>query len=130
MPFPCGPLTLTSPAGKPTLIVAREFCWLSVKGSPTITVAEGYETDGASIPRLFWRLIGGPFGKYREAAVIHDWLYSENLDHEYTRKQADGWFYEIMGELGVKQWRRWCMWKGVRVGGWLPWRRYRQASGP
>lgn len=29
--------------------------------------------DGASIPRAFWSLIGGPFeGKYRNASVVHD----------------------------------------------------------
>lgn len=125
MPFPCGHLQLTSEPGSPTLIVGKEFCWLSRTGVPSITVHKGYETDGASIPRFFWRLIGGPFGQYREAAVVHDWLYSEHQAHTFTRKQADAWFYEIMGELGVKQWRRWCMWRGVRAGGWLPWRRYR-----
>jgi hypothetical protein len=33
----------------------------------------GSVVDGASIPRLAWSLIGGPFeGKYRNASVIHD----------------------------------------------------------
>jgi Protein of unknown function (DUF1353) len=37
------------------------------------TAAEGRETDGASIPQIFWSVIGGPYeGKYRKAAVIHD----------------------------------------------------------
>ena len=30
--------------------------------------------DGASIPRIFWPLIGSPWtGTYRDASVIHDW---------------------------------------------------------
>jgi hypothetical protein len=30
--------------------------------------------DGASIPPIFWTLIGGPFeGKYRNASVVHDY---------------------------------------------------------
>lgn len=30
--------------------------------------------DGASIPRVFWSLIGGPFeGLYRDASIIHDY---------------------------------------------------------
>lgn len=34
---------------------------------------QGWIVDGASIPRLAWSIIGGPFeGKYREASVIHD----------------------------------------------------------
>ena len=29
--------------------------------------------DGASIPRAFWTIIGGPFeGKYRAASIVHD----------------------------------------------------------
>jgi hypothetical protein len=32
---------------------------------------EGFVTDGASIPRVFWSIVGGPFeGPYRSAAVI------------------------------------------------------------
>lgn len=36
-------------------------------------VPEGAWLDGASIPRPFWSIIGGPYeGKFREASVIHD----------------------------------------------------------
>lgn len=31
--------------------------------------------DGASIPRVFWSLIGGPFeGSYRNASIVHDYF--------------------------------------------------------
>lgn len=34
---------------------------------------KGFITDGASIPRIAWSIIGGPFeGQYRKAAIIHD----------------------------------------------------------
>jgi hypothetical protein len=34
----------------------------------------GARIDGASIPRVFWSLVGGPFeGKYRDASVVHDY---------------------------------------------------------
>src|SRR5437879_3778914 len=33
----------------------------------------GLITDGASIPKPFWGIIGGPFeGLFREAAIVHD----------------------------------------------------------
>ncbi|WDH32407.1 DUF1353 domain-containing protein [Pseudomonas chlororaphis] len=36
-------------------------------------VPVGAWLDGASIPRIFWSIIGGPFeGKYRTASIIHD----------------------------------------------------------
>ncbi len=42
----------------------RETVWLSPKGS---------KINGASIPKVLWSVVGGPFeGKYRKASVIHD----------------------------------------------------------
>lgn len=36
-------------------------------------VPAGVELDGASIPRILWSLIGGPFeGRYRNASIVHD----------------------------------------------------------
>ncbi len=36
-------------------------------------VPKGEEVDGASIPKLFWSFIGGPFeGNYLYASVVHD----------------------------------------------------------
>lgn len=36
-------------------------------------VEAGVVVDGASVPRAFWSLIGGPFeGRYRNASIIHD----------------------------------------------------------
>lgn len=36
-------------------------------------VPAGSQLDGASIPRPFWSIIGGPFeGKYRNASIVHD----------------------------------------------------------
>lgn len=37
------------------------------------TVPVGAWLDGASIPRAFWTLIGGPYeGNYREPSIVHD----------------------------------------------------------
>lgn len=36
---------------------------------------EGWEIDGASIPKIFWNLVGPPFvGDYRRASVLHDYF--------------------------------------------------------
>lgn len=43
------------------------------KGGERWPVEAGVIVDGASIPRAFWTLIGGPFeGLYRNASIIHD----------------------------------------------------------
>jgi hypothetical protein len=59
----------------------------------------GSVVDGASIPRVLWSLMGGPFeGKYRNASVLHDVAYDQK-----TRpwKQCDRMFYNAMRCSGV-----------------------------
>ena len=79
-----------------------------------IVVPAGYRTDFASIPRIMWRIIGSPAsGKYREAAVIHDWLCDEAF-HSVDSDTAADIFNEAMVDLGVSVWRRWMMVKAVK----------------
>lgn len=45
-------------------------------------VPAGIRVDGASIPSVFWSLIGAPYtGKYREASVIHDYYCETKSRH-------------------------------------------------
>jgi Protein of unknown function (DUF1353) len=71
----------------------------------------GTETDGASIPKIFWSVIGGPFeGRYRNAAIIHD-RYCDTR----TRKWQDTheMFYAAMLASGVGPKTAWLMYKAV-----------------
>jgi uncharacterized protein DUF1353 len=59
----------------------------------------GSKINGASIPRAFWSLVGGPFdGKYRAASVLHDVAYEQQ-----TRpwQQVDRMFYNALRCSGV-----------------------------
>ncbi len=59
----------------------------------------GSRMDGASIPRAFWSIIGGPFeGKYRNASVLHDVAYDEQ---KRTPAEVDRMFYNAMRCSGV-----------------------------
>ena len=75
-----------------------------------ITVPQGFMTDFASIPRIFWNILA-PTGKHGKAAVIHDWLYRS---HSCSRKKAYNIFYEAMCVLGVSWWKRALMYRAVR----------------
>lgn len=45
-------------------------------------VPSGARIDGASIPSVFWSIIGAPYtGKYREASVIHDYYCAKKSRH-------------------------------------------------
>lgn len=59
----------------------------------------GSKVDGASIPRAFWGMIGGPFeGKYRNASVLHDVAYERQ---DRSPQEADLMFYNAMRCSGV-----------------------------
>ena len=73
-------------------------------------------TDFASVPRPFWWLIPR-YGRYTEAAVLHDYLCNLANDDKFSRCDADGIFRRVLRELGVGYVRRRLMWAAVRWGG-------------
>ncbi|MFC7515109.1 DUF1353 domain-containing protein [Herbaspirillum sp. GCM10030257] len=82
-------------------------------------VPAGFETDLASVPRLplAYMLFGGVGDA---AAVVHDYLYTTQ---KVSRKMADNVLAEAMKVSGVAGWRRGPMWFGVRMFGWLHWKK-------
>jgi hypothetical protein len=71
----------------------------------------GAVVDGASIPRVAWTLIGGPFeGQYRESSVIHDVACSEKKE---TWERVHEVFYEGMIASGVSEARASVMYGAV-----------------
>ena len=84
-----------------------------------ITVPVGFETDFASVPRPFWAILP-KWGKYGNAAVIHDWLYWEQ---GRPRPAADAVLLEGMVVLGVSAVVRQTIYTAVRLFGWLAWYR-------
>jgi hypothetical protein len=82
----------------------------SVLKEPIITIPAGYESDGASVPRVFWSLFP-PSGQYTAAAVVHDWL----CDTRTTSwREAHEVFDEAMRDLNVPGRKRRPMYWAVR----------------
>jgi len=84
-----------------------------------IKVPEGFETDFASIPKIFlpimkWR------DKFNKASVIHDWLYHTR---QFDRKTADKIFLEAMAVLKIHPIKRYTFYYTVRIFGWIRWRK-------
>ena len=108
---------------RPFRIVNAFHYEIGSKGSGRIIeVAAGFETDGASVPRVFWPVIDR-LGRHAKAAVLHDWLYAEK---PFSRREADAVFLEAMDVLDVVWWRRYTMWAAVRLFGWRAWRKDRK----
>lgn len=107
------------------LKIVYEYFQIYLPEFGTLEVPSGFRTDGASIPRFFWTLIGGPFGPYVDAAVVHDYFYA-TPDYDYTREEVDWMFYRIMQDIGISNVRAKLMYWAVRVGGRFGWNRARK----
>lgn len=83
-----------------------------------IRVKSGFVTDGASIPRIAWRVIDHPWAKFLPAAVIHDALYQSE---HFERETADRCFRDLMECLGVGSLKRTAMYSAVRMFGGAVW---------
>jgi hypothetical protein len=79
------------------------------------TASLGAVVDGASIPRILWSLIGGPFeGKYRNASIVHDWYCAVRTR---TADKTHRMFYEAMIDSGVPMVQAKMMYFGVCLAG-------------
>lgn len=95
-------------------IVQEDFHYVttSVRPGMEIIVPAGFVSDGASIPRFFWRRLP-PFGLHFNAAIVHDWLY-RHRPHLLTRSEADIVLLEIMQRDRVPEGRQRAMLYAVR----------------
>lgn len=76
-----------------------------------------YWWDGASIPKLFRRIIGDPLDiEFAMASFVHDLLY----DLRYNRMIADDCFLKLLQSTRFKdvpKWKEYVMYYAVRLGG-------------
>ncbi len=95
-----------------------------------ITIPAGFQTDLASIPKIFWSLVS-PLEAHFPAAVLHDYFYRvpnarQKINNgigfvDITREVADEIFLEEMGDLKIPGWKRFVMYYAVRLGGNSSW---------
>lgn len=88
----------------------NDLTYIDSQQNKTI-IPKGESTDGASIPSFLWSISGGPFeGKYRRAAVIHDYLCRTQI---LTWQRTHQIFYEAMIECGVSKFEAWSKYMAV-----------------
>lgn len=87
----------------------------------SVSVPYEFRSDGASVPRFFWRWVFPP-GDTRalRAAFVHDWIYRMHPDG-WTKAEADQLFRELLIEDGMpERFARRAYW-GVRLFGGDSW---------
>lgn len=96
-----------------------------------ITAIKGFETDLASIPRVFWSIMA-PEELSLAAPLFHDLLYRRGgtleageLDpagYSFTRIEVDDLFRELMKKAGIPKWKRRTAYIAVRAFSSFAWK--------
>jgi len=92
----------------------------------TLFIKSGFVTDGASIPKPAWSILGSyPFDPdILGPAIVHDALYSAEL---MDRADCDREFEELLRRNSAKgDSVHWLFYETVRLGGWSVWNNHTQ----
>ena len=81
-------------------------------------VPKGYQFNGLSVPRFFWRVCSPDAPAAFAASCLHDWLYQGQL---VARSRADWIFYCASRARGYPAIFAYRNWLAVRMFGWWPW---------
>ena len=93
-----------------TMRLQEDFAYIDPSGRRW-EAPKGSVVDGASIPRLAWSIIGGPFeGSYRNASVIHD---VACVERKLAWQDVHLAFYTAMRAANVNQWTARIMYGAV-----------------
>lgn len=96
-------------------------------GGRRVFIANGFTTDGASIPRFAWPIVGHPLDvPMLGPALVHDALYSGQWTTNHA--EADWCLLECMQLVGMGWIKRNVIWSAVRTCGWTVWDRHTHAS--
>ena len=98
------------PVDKKWFTTFMSFSYIS-RDNTIYIIPAGVDTDFASIPRAFRRILSRT-GRHDKAAVLHDYLCEYKI---VPRKKADRIFLEAMEVLGVGWLKRNIMYRAVRT---------------
>jgi hypothetical protein len=79
-------------------------------------IPKGYCFDGASVPRLFWRIIGpNTDNKFLVAAMVHDYICEHHDCINYDRALSTLIFDSLLKASGIGNLKRFCMKNSVNI---------------
>ena len=83
--------------------------------SETIIIPKGFQSDFASIPRVFWPVQSPYDYKNIAPAILHDYQYT--CPNNLSRSKIDSIFYSALIDNRVNPVVAYAFWLAVRVGG-------------
>lgn len=87
------------------------YIWDEQSGQAyNFTIPKGYTFDGASIPRVFWRIVGANTdNRFIVAAMVHDWTCEHHEVVNNNRYLSTVIFNNLLKVGGVPAFKRWLM---------------------
>jgi hypothetical protein len=114
MPFGL-PLRTERIPGTDKSMVLRPYKYIWPRKSKVVIVPAGYETDFASIPKWVLPVIIDNKGRINDAAVPHDYGYTDLAKQGWSKADVDLMFRDAMIEAKLARWRAYIGWLGVRA---------------
>ena len=112
------------PDGKHWKVTEAFEFYFDYKGVKYIVkVVKDFICDLASIPKIVWSIIGGPWGKYGYPSIVHDFSYKYRL---FPRLICDKGFLMAMKVSKVGWFKRGTIYNFVRWFGFIGWGVYRR----
>ena len=110
-------LPILSPLRNGCYLLQRDYD-IKLQNGDLIHIDKGYQTNGADIPRIFWRLYPPYSPEYMPAVLVHDYLcdvamQQENRDDAFL--DADNAFLDVLTQLNVNKIKRIIFYNAVRA---------------
>ena len=83
-----------------------------------ITIAEGFETDLSSVPKILWGIFP-PYGNFLLAALVHDYLYVTKYKDD--RAFADKEMLIVSNKIHNNKIDNYLSYYAVVLFGWVVW---------
>ncbi|PAF46347.1 hypothetical protein BKH46_07710 [Helicobacter sp. 12S02634-8] len=96
------------------LVILLEPIAYTTKAGEYILIPKGFESDGGSIPKIFWWLLS-PFENYSKCCILHDYLCTQFHQGKLTRSYCDKIFLEAMESINIKKSTRLALYLAVRL---------------
>ena len=109
--------------------IINTFAFRSPSLNLEIKIYPGFQTIFDNIPRIpgIHALLKG---RAELSAIVHDIIYRLGIldDRTFTRKEADVVMEEAMRAEKINAFYRYCIYLGIRIGGWYFWNKYRSGQ--
>lgn len=113
MPF-LTTLSTTAERGSEMLILNKPLAYHDLFNNAIYVAPAGFDTNLASIPKILRGIIDNDDPHIKDAAVIHDWLYTVKT---LTRAQCDAVLFRACRNLGAGLIKAYTVYFAVRLGG-------------